>query len=157
MKYNQKLPEEVEAKLDAYIERIKKIKWFQPQSKIDAKDIENKVKFALDCFGLKAELEWRKLETAKDWGAARDASWDAARDAAWDAAWAAAGDAAGDAARGAENVLVEDLEDFKNKYPNGTFINLIPLWELGLYPIGVISEKFVIYVPPIKSEFPEIN
>ena len=32
MKYNQKLPAEVEEKLDAYIERIKAIKWFQPKA-----------------------------------------------------------------------------------------------------------------------------
>ena len=85
------------------------------------------------------------LETSKDWyiarGAVRDTTWNVAQDVT----------------RGVESILVEDLVDFKNKYPNGTFINLIPLWELGLYPVGVIGGKFVIYVPPIKTEFNEIN
>lgn len=39
-------------------------------------------------------------------------------------------------------------DEYKKKYPSGNFINLIPLWEAGLYPVGVIDGKFVVYVPP---------
>jgi len=173
----KKLPQEVQDKLTAYLERIKEIKWFKPSEKIDSKDVEQKVKFALDCFGIKAELEWKKLETVKDWDAARGASLGAARGAAWGAAWDAARDAALDAARGAAwgaawgsawgaargaawgaswdaalgacDIVAFDLQTYKEKYPNGAFINLIPIWELGLYPIGVVNGKFVIYIPQI--------
>ena len=141
MKYNQKLPKEVEKKLDTYIARIKKIKWFQPEAKLDKKELEKQIKVVLECFGVKAKIEYRQLKTPEDWGAARGA----ARDAAWDAA------------RGAADLLASDLKDYKKKYPKGNFIQLIPIWELGLYPVGVIDGKFVVYVPPSKLDFPEIK
>jgi len=85
------------------------------------------------------------------------AAWDAARDAAWDAAWGAARDAARDAARGAQDLLALNLDSYKEKCPQGSFINLIPIWELGLYPIGVVDGKFIIYIPPMSFNFPEIK
>ena len=138
-KYNQKLPKEVEQRLDNYIERIKKIKWFQPSVDLKKKNVEKQLDIIFETFGIKASIEYRQLKTEKDWDAARDA----ARDAAWDAA------------RGANDLLVQDLEDYKKKYPKGSFINLIPLWEMGLYPVGIINKKFVIYIPPSKQEFPK--
>jgi len=76
------------------------------------------------------------LHASRD--AARDAAWDAAQDAAWDAT----------------ELLVSDK--ITDKYPNGAFQQLFKLWEMGLYPVGVLKEnkKFVIYVPPCKMEFP---
>ena len=108
-KYNQKLPTEVEAQLDQYIERIKAIKWFRPSKDLKKADVETHLNLVLETFGVKASVEYRKLKIASDWdaawgaawGAARDAAWGAARDAAWGAAWGAARDAARDAARGA--------------------------------------------------------
>lgn len=38
-------------------------------------------------------------------------------------------------------------EEYKKKYPNGNFVNFIPLWKLGLIPAGVVENKFIIYVP----------
>ncbi len=198
-KYNQKLPTEVEAQLDQYIERIKAIKWFRPSKDLKKADVETHLNLVLETFGVKASVEYRKLKIASDWdaawGAARDAAWGAARDAAWgaargaardaardaargaardaawgaardaardaawgaarDAAWGAARDAAWGAAWGANDLLVQDLEDYKKKYPKGSFINLIPLWEIGLYPIGIVDGKFVIYIPPTDKEFPD--
>lgn len=179
MKYKQELSPKIEKKLDDYIERIRVIKWFSPSPDLKREEIDRKVNFALETFGLKASIEYRSLKTDKDWDAARDAALDAARDATWgaardvawdaardavldaarDAAWDAARDvawgAARDAARGADDLLVEDLENYKKKYPNGSFINLIPLWEAGLYPIGIVNGKFLVYVPPTKLEFPK--
>ena len=126
-KYNQKLPKEVEVKLDAYIKRIKKIKWFKPEANLDKEKVERDVKVALEAFGVKASIEYRSLKTVEDWDAARDA----ARDAAW----------------GAADVLALNIEEYSKKYPNGNFVLLIPLWEAGLYPCGVINGKFVIYIP----------
>ncbi len=37
--------------------------------------------------------------------------------------------------------------DYKKKYPKGNFINLIPLWEMGLYPCGMVDGKFIVYIP----------
>ena len=92
------------------------------------------------------------LGAARDaaWDAAWVAAWDAAKDAAWDAARDAAWGAARDAAWGAADILVENLADYQKKYPQGNFKNLIQLWEMGLYPIGVIDGKFVVYIPPCK-------
>ena len=95
------------------------------------------------------------------WGAARyaawDAAWGAASDAAWDAARGAARYAAWDAARGSADVLAFNLDDYKKKYPNGAFINLIPIWEMGLYPCGVINGKFIVYVPEEKVGIPQLT
>jgi hypothetical protein len=128
------------------------------------------VKAGIEYRSLKTEKDWDAArDAARDaawdaaWGAAWDAAWGAARGAAWDAAWGAAWDAAWDAARGAArgaawdaawdaargaaDVLALNLDEYKKKYPNGNFINLIALWEMGLYPCGVIEGKFVIYIP----------
>ena len=171
MKYNQELPVEVEAQLDAYIDRIKAIKWFQPMEDLSRTEIDKQVNVALEAFGVKASIEYRQLKTEKDWDAAWGAAWDAARDAAWGAAWGAARgaargaawdaardaarDAAWDAAWGATDVLALNLDEYKKKYPNGNFINLIPLYEAGLYPIGVVDGKFIVYIPASKVEFPK--
>ena len=146
-KYGQKLPKEVESKLDAYIERIKAIKWFQPAKDLKREAVDTVAKFAVKTFGLDVSIEYRKLKTPEDWDAARDAAWDAARGAAWDAAW--------DAAWGAQDLLALNLDEYKKKYPEGNFINLIPLYEMGLYPVGVIDGKMVIYVPASSMEFHE--
>ena len=166
----EKLPKEVQNKLKAYLKRIKKVDWFKPK-KIDKKEIEKKVKFILQCFGVKASVEYRKLETKKDWDVAWNAAWNAARNVVWDAAWNAAWNAARNTARnavrnvawdaarnvarnvvwGATEIVAMDLKSFKTKYPNGAFIHLIDLWEMGLYPIGIINKKFVIYLPKIKK------
>ena len=54
-----------------------------------------------------------------------------------------------------DDVLALELKEYKEKYPNGNFINLIPLYEMGLYPVGLIDGKFVIYIPPTTQEFPD--
>ena len=138
---------EVQEAFDKYLERIKAIKWFKPE-KIDKVAIEKQAKVALKCFGVKATVEYKELKTKDDWDVARDASWDAARGTAWDAARVAAWDAAW----GATEIIAMDLEDFNKKYPQGAFLQLIPLWEMGLYPIGVVNGKFVIYLPEVEDE-----
>lgn len=155
MEYNQKLPKKVEAQLDAYIERIKAIQWFKVSPDINREAVDTQVNVALKAFGVEASIEYRSLKTEEDWYAARDAAWDAAWYAARDAAWRAAWDAAWDAAWGVVDVLALNLDDYKSKYPNGNFINLIPLWEAGLYPCGVIDGKFVVYVPTKENPMPQ--
>ena len=144
-KYNQKLPAKVEKEIDAYIERIKAIQWFKPKD-VNRDTIDRQINIALKAFGVEATIEYRSLKTPEDWGAARGAAWDAARGAAWDAAR----DAARDAAWGASDLLASKTPKelgYSNKYPSGNFLQLIPLWEAGLYPCGVIDGKFVVYVP----------
>ncbi len=151
MKYGQKLPVEIENQLDEYIERIKKIQWFKIDENLDMPKVEKQIKLSLKAFGVEAKIEYRDLKTSKDFTAARDAALDAAGDAALDAAWGAALDAAWGAARdaalGVVDVLDLNLNDYKKKYPEGNFINLIPLWEMGLYPCGVVDGVFIVYIP----------
>ena len=52
-------------------------------------------------------------------------------------------------------MVSSELGTYTKKYPNGSFINLVPLWEMGLYPIGVIDGKFIVYVPPYEQKFPK--
>ena len=170
-KYGQELPKDIEDKLDSYIERIKNIKWFTISESYSQAKATKQIKLALKCFGVEAKVEYRSLKTAKDWGAARGANlgadwgeaWDAAMNAAmdatfgasrgaamnaaWDATLGAARSAAKCAARGAAEINASDLPKFNKKYPKGAFLQLIPLWEMGLYPCGVIDGKFICYVP----------
>ena len=147
-KYKQKLPAKVEKDLDAYIERIKNIQWFKPSPDLKRETVDIAVKAALSAFGIKASIEYRPLKTPEDYDAARDA----ARDAAWDAAWGAARDAARDAAwdaawdaaGGAVDILATHTDTYKLQTP---FVRLMDIWELGMYPCGVIGGKFVVYTP----------
>ena len=131
-KYKQKLPAKVEKDLDAYIERIKNIQWFKPSPDLKRETVDIAVKAALSAFGIKASIEYRPLKTPEDYDAARDA----ARDAAWDAAW--------DAAGGAVDILATHTDTYKLQTP---FVRLMDIWELGMYPCGVIGGKFVVYTP----------
>ena len=159
------LPQKVNNQIDAYIKRIKAIKWFKPSADVKRIDVDKQINVALEAFGIKANIEYRTLKKLEDWDAARGAAWDAARDAARDAAWGAAWGAARgaawgaarDAAWGAADVLALNLDDYKKKYPKGNFVNLIPLWEAGLYPCGVIKGKFVVYVPEKDKEIPQLT
>ena len=131
------LPKDVQDRLDAYIERVRKIRWFKQKNGWKKTEATKQIKIALRAFGVEAKIEYRKLESSSDWDAARDAAWDAA----WGAAW--------DAARGAQEIVASDLDGFTKKYPNGAFLQLISLWEMGLYPIGLIDGKFLVYVPKV--------
>ena len=93
MNYKQELPTDAEAALDAYIDRIKKIRWFKPAADIKRENVDTAIKAAISAFGVEASIEYRNLKTPADWDAARDAAWGAAWDAARGAAWGAARDA----------------------------------------------------------------
>jgi len=151
MKYRQKLPIKVEKQLDSYIERIKKIQWFKFDPNLEIPKVEKQIKLSLKAFGVEAKIEYRDLRTPGDWAAAWDGAWAAARDAAraaaWEAAWDGAWAAARDAAWAAADLLVLNLPNYKKKYPKGNFINLISLWEMGLYPVGIVNGIFIVYVP----------
>ena len=148
---DSKLPKKIQAKLDAYLKRVKKIRWFKLSPDFTTLKAEKQIRLALKAFGVEAEVEWKRLETRDDWdaacGAAWGAAWNVAWNVAWNAAWDAAWDAARGAARGAAEIVAIDLEGFNKKYPDGAFLLLIPLWEMGLYPCGVIDGKFVVYKP----------
>jgi len=194
------LPPKVQKRVDDFISHLKDVHWFNPSSDLKKEDIEKQVKFTLDCFGLKAKIEYRKLEKKEDWDSARDSAWASARDSAWasarasarDSAWASArasawasardsardsawawasdsdsawdsdsdSDSAWDSAWASDwasaEVLLEDNKEFKKKYPNGAFKQLFKIWEMGLYPVGILkNKKFVIYVPPCKLDLPK--
>ena len=127
-KYNQKLPKKVEKKLDDFLVRIKKIPWFSPSPDLKKSDIDKLVKVSLKAFGVKAGIEYRTLKTKDAWASARDS------------------------ARAITEILVEDLDVYEG---NKAFLSLIDIWEKGLYPIGVIGGKFIVYVPPCSQEFPD--
>ena len=128
MNYKQELPTDAEAALDAYIDRIKKIRWFKPAADIKRENVDTAIKAAISAFGVEASIEYRNLKTPADWDAARDAAW------------------------GAADVLATFTPTYKGKTP---FVRLVDLYEMGLYPIGVVDGKFIVYVPPSKMEFPD--
>jgi len=156
----KKLPKEVQKRVNEFIDHLKDVAWFNPSPDLKKEDVEKQAIFTLKCFGVEALVEYRKLKKKEDWDSARASALDSAWDSAWDSALAfaldSARDSAWDSARASVEVLLEDNKDFKKKYPNGAFKQLFKLWEMGLYPIGILKEnkKFVIYVPPCKQGFP---
>ena len=130
---------------------------------------------------LKTKSDWdsaRDSAWASAWASARDSAWDSARDSArasardsarasaWDSAWASARDSARDSARASARDSARDsawasarasafevIKDLMKKkgYKVNPFEKLLQLWEMGLYPCGVLkNKKFVIYYVPLK-------
>jgi len=160
------LPQNIQDRVNAFIEHLPQVPWFKPNKDIKKSDIETQVKFTLECFWVKADIEYRKLKTKNDWDSARDSVWasvwDSARASVWDSVWysdwESARDSSRDSASASQEILLEDNEEFKKKYPNGAFKQLFKLWEMWLYPVGVLDDTktFVVYVPPISSDFPDV-
>ncbi len=132
------LPQNVQDRVNAFIEKLPTIPWFKPSKELKKEEVEKQAKFTLECFGIKASVEYRTIKSETDWDSARasawasawDSAWDSARDSAWDSARASARDSAWDSAWASIEVLLDDNEDFKKKYPNGAFIQLFKLWEM---------------------------
>ena len=103
-------------RVKSFIENLKNVNWLNPDQNLKKEDIEKQVNITLECFGVKAWIEYRELKTQEDYrsardvarGATRSVAWDAASRAAWDisrddaamsAAWDAASSAAWDISR----------------------------------------------------------
>ncbi len=76
---------------------------------------------------------------------------------AWNSSWCETREVAYNSALASEEILLEDNEEFKKKYPNGAFKQLFKLWEMWLYPVWILKDtgKFTIYIPPSSVEFPK--
>jgi len=163
------------------VKDIDKINWFKPQEPNKLK-IQLKIDSILKAFNLdfKAELQLNPLNKKEDWDSARDSAWalardsardsawalawDLARDSAWDSAWALAWDSARDSARdsawalawdlakASEFEVVKDLMKKKGYFKN-PFKELLELWKMGLYPVGILKDKkFHVYYVPLRSK-----
>ena len=173
------LPQEVQERVNNFIDKLPTIPWFKPSKDLKKSDVDKQINFTLECFGVKASIEYKALKSEEDWASARDSAWASAwdsamdsawdsardsawasaRDSAWDSAWASAWTSARDSAWtsarasawASQEALLEDNEQFKKAYPNGAFKQLFKLWEMGLYPVGILEEtgKFTVYVPEI--------
>ncbi len=242
-KYEQKLPIDVEIKLDDYIERINNIKWFQPSLNLKRGEIDKQIHTFLSSFDIMTEIEYRKLENINDGYNAvyekRESSWSPmiykthntaidilkksnldtafnsartttakiiedyfldnsskiddvingsfspvvfAKKSNWGAVLGsvfnnlldtikdydyknssdfsrrtryATGQAKHDVSFALADLLALSSKDYEEKYPNGNFINILSVWEAGLYPIGMINGKFIVYVPAVNGEFPK--
>ena len=139
------------------IKRIEKIEWFKPQKQPIKAKLQLKIDSILKAFKLdfKAELQINSLKTKKDWASAWasawDSAWDSARDSAWDSARASAWASARDSAWDSEFEVVKNLMK-KKGYKTNPFKKLLELWEMGLYPIGVLKDKkFHIYYVPLNK------
>ncbi len=181
------LPQEVQERVNNFIDKLPTIPWFKPSKDLKKSDVDKQINFTLECFGVKASIEYKTLKSEEDWDSAWDSAmasawysaWDSAIASAWDSArasdWSSAWDSArasarasaldsardsarasdwssaSDSARASQEALLEDNEQFKKAYPNGAFKQLFKLWEMGLYPVGILEEtgKFTVYVPEI--------
>src|SRR3990167_3818112 len=158
-------------KLCRYIESIK---WFKPQKKLDKINLKLKINSIIKAFKLdfSCDLEFHKLESYSDWASARDSARVSARDSAWasawdsawasawdsarvsarvsarDSAWDSAWDSARDSAWASAFEVVKDLMKAKG-YEKNPFKELLAIWAMGLYPIGLLKDKkFHIYYIP---------
>lgn len=189
--------DEIQERVNAFIDKIPKINWYRPSKDLKQEDIDKQINFILECFWIKAWIEYKKLTTQEDWDSARlssfwstrpvikDSIWDSARDSvldymkhisfdlwlvsarylalnnARDASWSYSipsyRSSSWYCSCAAQEILLQDNEQFKSKYPNWAFRQLFKLWEMWLYPVWIIWEnkKFTVYVPPSSFEFPE--
>ena len=94
----------------------------------------------------------RASARASAWASARYSAWysawysarASARASAWDSAWASAW------ASGFE--VVKDLMKIEG-YKKNPFKELLEIWNLGLYPVGLLKDKkFHIYYVPLKKK-----
>ena len=144
----KELPQKVQKRVNEFIDWLKNVSRLKPNKDLKKEEVEKQIKFILKCFWVEAEIEYRKLQREDTWDSARDSAWDSARDSAWASARASAWASAMDSAMDSVEILLEDNKDFKKKYPNGAFKQLFKLWEMGLYPVGILkNKKFVVYVP----------
>ena len=140
------LPQEVQDRVNNFIDNLQKIPWLKPSKELKKEEVDKQAKFTLECFWVKAEIEYKSLKTEKDW------------DSAWASAWDSAWDSARDSARASAEILIEWIDcEFNKKYPNWAFRQLLKLWEMGVYPVWVLKDTktFVIYIPPCSIEFPK--
>ena len=151
----------------AMLKRINEIEYFRPQEKPSEKKLSLKVKAILKAFKLdfSCSLEFHELNTPQDWTASCDASREASWDASWDASRAASRDASREAScdasreasweasRAASWEVVSDLMK-KKGYKKNPYALFLELWEMGLYPVGVLKDKkfHIYYVPKKKAK-----
>jgi len=133
-------------------------------------------------------IEKRELRTANDWQSAYDASYtvsqsqayaetwsrafseiqsrahteaqsraqDRIRSATYTAVWSRARGATENIAKSAVWELASDLPDFRNR--TNPFKKMVDMFKMGLYPIGVVNGKFVIYyIPRPKAKKKTLN
>ena len=163
------------------LKRVEAIEWFKPQKKINVSSIKLKVNAIMKAFNLdlKVEVEFHKLDSDSAWASAWASAWDSAwasawasarasarasawasawdsarasaRDSAWASARASARDSAWASARASEFEVVKDLMK-KKGYKTNPFEKNLKLWEMGLYPVGILKDKkFHIYYVPYKK------
>ena len=142
------------------LEKLPSFPWIKPNSQVFKEVLEQLVAGHLFNLGkhsanqnifdgvtLKVIKTWEEYGAARDAarGAARGAAYGAAYDAACGAARGAAYDAACGAARGAARYaayLISGLD-------NNPFASLIEIYALGCFPVGIVGEEFVVFIPPV--------
>jgi len=80
------LPKKIQKRVNDFIDNLPKIPWFKPREDLKKSEVEKQINLTLECFWVKAKIEYKKLATEQDWASARASAWDSA----WDSAWASA-------------------------------------------------------------------
>jgi hypothetical protein len=134
------LPQEVQDRVNNFIDKLPTVPWFKPSKDLKKEEVEKQALFTLECFGIKASIEYRILTSEKEWDSANasararaiSSEWASARATAiaramaWSIAWASANEwvsasvstSEWDSANALREVLLEDNEDFNKQYPN---------------------------------------
>jgi hypothetical protein len=88
------LPQEVQDRVNNFIDKLPTVPWFKPSKELKKEEVEKQAMFTLECFGIKASIEYRSLTSEKDWDSAWASAWDSASASAWTSAWTSAWDSA---------------------------------------------------------------
>jgi len=81
------LPKKIQKRVNDFLEHLKEITWFIPSKDLKKSDVDKQAKFILKCFGIKAKIEYRKLETKKVWGSVYSSTWRSAYKSVWVLIW----------------------------------------------------------------------
>jgi len=89
------LPKKIQKRVNDFIDNLPKIPWFKPREDLKKSEVEKQINLTLECFWVKAKIEYKKLATEQDWASAWASdcasdwasAWDSARASAWDSAW----------------------------------------------------------------------
>jgi hypothetical protein len=158
------LPKKIQKRVNDFLEHLKEITWFRPKKDLKKSEVDKQAKLVLECFWIEAKIEYRKLETKKDWDLARDlvyeaaynsakasssdsihnSDWDLVRYSAYNLAW----DLANDSANNSIKNSAYDSAWILTRTSAYTAVELLVIDNEGFkkqYPNGAFTQLFKLW------------
>jgi len=184
-KTKEDLPIEVIKNTDKYLQRLQNISWLTPSKNLTRKEIEDQVAVVLKAFDVTSGVDLIKIENKEIWEEATSAQFQKKWLKKWDSKWESLAKIVGEKGLGEAEYLVwvasrNAAWDKAIQNPwivnwtsawiggicgvevllekPGAFHELLKLWEMGVFPVGILkkTKKFTVYVPFSNLEFPNV-